>query len=107
MIWEVELILYLFVIVTALVALEVKDLFTAVVSLPSSVSLWHYCLLRWVELMLALPKLLLGLVLQEYYLSLHSIKQPYGQTIEILKNIHISCFCRVIDLWITGSAIPG
>lgn len=33
MIWEVELILYLFVIVTALVALEVKDLLTAVVSL--------------------------------------------------------------------------
>jgi energy-converting hydrogenase B subunit D len=33
MIWEVELILYLFVIVTAIVALEVKDLLTAVVSL--------------------------------------------------------------------------
>ncbi len=33
MIWEVELILYMFVIVAAIVALEVKDLLTAVVSL--------------------------------------------------------------------------
>jgi energy-converting hydrogenase B subunit D len=33
MIWEVELIIYLFVIVTAIVALEVKDLLTAVVTL--------------------------------------------------------------------------
>jgi energy-converting hydrogenase B subunit D len=33
MIWEVELIIYLFVIVTAIVAIEVKDLLTAVVTL--------------------------------------------------------------------------
>lgn len=33
MIWEVELILYLFLIITALVALESKDLLVAVVML--------------------------------------------------------------------------
>jgi len=33
MIWQVELILFLFLIVSAIVALEVKDLLTAVVTL--------------------------------------------------------------------------
>ncbi len=51
MIWELELILYLFLVVSAVVALEVKDLLVAVVMMSVFSFIMALSLFRWVPLM--------------------------------------------------------
>jgi len=76
MIWQLDLILCIFVVICAVAAITVKDLLAAVIILGA------YSFLRWGPLMWHLPRLRLVQELERSCLSRLSVKQKGGQKIE-------------------------